>query len=90
MPSFEIHLVLLQIVGGALNEDLINLFTAAVLTGGLMLVTRCLNVNQVILSFANHNLHGCTVIHRTNCKFRFTLRVITLSLIHLWVKLLPV
>lgn len=35
-----------QIVGSALDKDLINLLTAGILTAGLMLLSRCLNAEQ--------------------------------------------
>ncbi|KAG0576466.1 hypothetical protein KC19_5G082400 [Ceratodon purpureus] len=35
-----------QIVGSAMDEDFINLFTAGLLTAGLMLLGRCLNADQ--------------------------------------------
>lgn len=38
---------LAQIVGGALDDELINLFIAGILTAGIMLATRCLSASQV-------------------------------------------
>jgi hypothetical protein len=37
----------MQIVGGALDDELINLFIAGILTAGIMLATRCMSAAQV-------------------------------------------
>jgi hypothetical protein len=34
-------------VGGALDDELINLFIAGILTAGIMLATRCMSAAQV-------------------------------------------
>ena len=38
--------IMLQIIGGAINKDLIHLWPCAMLTAGLMLAFKCLSADQ--------------------------------------------
>jgi di/tricarboxylate transporter len=44
--ALVVAMVSTQIIGGAINNDFINLWTAAMLTTALMLVTKCMSCDQ--------------------------------------------